>query len=244
MANGCITVQHNGKTFGRTTIAGTDYCMQWPNHSKLCGSVRTNSGDPCGSWATCAFFPYCSSKHDMTRPIQTHPLVLRLDNLRAIVLYDVSQKTGQRDSYGGNQINLDKSEVDHVHELHLVCTILDELIASHRKKITPFVRDLANGISNLALTSHATNIDKFQAIHDCSEDRKAGNVHPAGLTHYLKLEFDNRRVERRRTIIANIKKEIVCTYDDQQKLYKLGLKHHDAFSSRLHEMLVDFKVLE
>ncbi|KAJ3218248.1 hypothetical protein HDU81_000632, partial [Chytriomyces hyalinus] len=185
------------------------------------------------------------SKHDMTRPVQTHSSVLRLDNLRANMLEDLWQKTGQRDSYSGKRINPGKSEVDHIIELHLICAILDEQKESHRKEITPFVRDhLANDMSNLALSSHDTNIDKYRAVHACSEDRKVGNVNPAGLTHYIRLEFDDRRVETHRKITANIKKEIVRTYDDQQKFFKFGRKPHDEFSSKLYDMLVDFKVFE
>ncbi|KAI8823789.1 hypothetical protein BJ741DRAFT_634286 [Chytriomyces cf. hyalinus JEL632] len=247
MANGCITVQpSNGKTCGRTTIVGTDYCMRWPSHSKKCGSTRTSTTAPCAAYATREFFPYCCSKHDMTRRVQTDTAVLRQDFLRDKVLEDVLRKTGHLDSYSKEPIKIVQvSEVDHVIELQTYRDVLDVLTPRHTENMTPFVRDsLANEISNLALTSQNTNKAKGQAIYACSEDRKFGDVNPAGLTHYLALEFNNHGGESRRKFTANITKEIVRSYDDQVALLHSGDKAHDVFIATLHEMFVDFKLFQ
>ncbi|KAJ3380864.1 hypothetical protein HDU80_001977 [Chytriomyces hyalinus] len=243
MVGGCIKVKGDGFICGRPTFAGTAYCMQYASHSKKCGSTRTATTAPCAAYATRDFFPYCCSKHDMTRPVQTSPSVLRLEYLRDNVINMLWQNTGHRDSYSEKPINLGKSEVDHVIELNMYRDVLDELHPSYRKKMITFVRDsLANDISNLALTSHDTNIAKFQAIYDCSEDRKAGYVNAAGLTYYLRSEFDYKKVESRRKCTANITKEIVRSYDDQQELLYSGVKAHDVVIATLHEKLVDFKL--
>ncbi|KAJ3085897.1 hypothetical protein HK100_008899 [Physocladia obscura] len=247
---GCLAIiksgENEGQLCGRETENNTGYCFQWNSHSRICGSERTATGNPCKKYATLKYFPYCCSKHDEKRPTQLNPQDLRIPYLRDHMLDDILLKTGSFDVYAKKPIEdtlIDSQVVEHVIELQTHRDALGALMNSQRKEMIPYVRNhVANDISNLVLTTEPVNISKFKAIYSCSEDYKTDSLNPAGLTHYLLQEFALHSSESKRKYTRNIKNEMIKSYDNQCKCLLSGENAHDAYEEKLQGLFVGFKI--
>jgi hypothetical protein len=227
----------------KTQLKGHDCCHL---HVQCQGTKR--DGAPCHSRALAKHdYSYCEHH---CKPLGTDPAVLRIEGLHRDKKHAVLEYRDNKDAYrdlnlrgGGMICDVERRELDHVVELHIVRDAFDAIkpqgtdFARRQEELLEDLRDIVNKVENLNITAKEINQSKFKAFWNFQVDynRDQGLQRKHGLIPYLDQVTEGKLT---RGVSRRIGKEVVASYESIRDGLQDEKNEHEQVIERLHNNIV------